>query len=1064
MLKKTYNLDRVGSSEEFVSRARHHLARGQVDEAIRICRSGLKRNGASVAGRLMLAEALREDDNLNEALTHIGTALSLDRDNVEGIILQAEILLDNGEPETAHRVLDRVFALEPANRRASVLRKQALGRMTQSSSFDDPRDGTMELEIPSLGNASDMGRMRPSSNFDDEATRVAPGAALKDERRMSDRIFDSPKPKRPAPPPVTGRPTVPAAEEEFPSLAQKPRSGNATLGKVPQPKQKPPKVAAPPPASVGSGVGGNDVVDDLFADGDDDMIAPPPPKKQNSRMEDTSQRKAAPEAKPKKKTKGRESKRARTALPPKRKAFLGSAVLVAVAVSIVLGIQIRSCRTGAKVDDVIASADKQMAVDTFESLLAAEEKLKDAVELSESKTVARLAFVKARLRVEYGEARDKPKKMGEGPLSQAAALLFASEDGSAQSEALAVDSKAKPELQYAAAHYFLANGQIGKAEEAFDAVVRQTPGESLISQASAFHGLASAHLAAGKDASAATNLSTAQKFQPKNNLIAVSAAEVALLTGTAEAKLALSKLTGKQSPRTALKVTLLNARIAAAEGDAEKSLKLVGQLNPQRIGKRELLTTVGLLGRLGETSLLNTFVNAGVQRFGTDKSFVAGMGTIAVAAGELEVGRTIAKSLTEKDGGSALTLLGQVALADQEYDEARKHLTAASKLPESKMAALVALGELELATGNHKEAIKNLSAADQLTNSGYTLLAKAYRLDGNIAKAEKTLKNADQEAPETQRELAYLSIANGDWGQAKTHFKSSIEGGGDKQKIEYAKFLFNIGKAADSLEVLEQIDTERTPNVLAFKNEVLSFQGHITPRASETLELARKQSAAEHLIQQEAGRNFAASGSPSLAFSALETSLAEKYTTQAAELAAKSALAVVNDKAFASLLTKLKAKLGATHPRVVMLQSRSILIESTEKALKKLSTIDTSKLSPLLRAEYYVLQGESYQGGEKYAAAIESYQSALKLAPDYFDAIRGLGMAAFESGNLELSLKMRQRVVKVRSADHELWFELGETAHGAGKKKIAKDAFRRVIQLSAESSEAEAAQQLLADL
>lgn len=97
----------------FVTLAEEHNRVGQHDEAADVAQRGLLSHPDSVAGRLALAVAEAERDNVREALEQIKRALIIDQENPKALALMGSILLKRGLAKRAVQFLTHAVKLDP---------------------------------------------------------------------------------------------------------------------------------------------------------------------------------------------------------------------------------------------------------------------------------------------------------------------------------------------------------------------------------------------------------------------------------------------------------------------------------------------------------------------------------------------------------------------------------------------------------------------------------------------------------------------------------------------------------------------------------------------------------------------------------------------------------------------------------------------------------------------------------------------------------------------------------------------------------------------------------------
>jgi tetratricopeptide (TPR) repeat protein len=67
--------------------------------------------------------------------------------------------------------------------------------------------------------------------------------------------------------------------------------------------------------------------------------------------------------------------------------------------------------------------------------------------------------------------------------------------------------------------------------------------------------------------------------------------------------------------------------------------------------------------------------------------------------------------------------------------------------------------------------------------------------------------------------------------------------------------------------------------------------------------------------------------------------------------------------------------------------------------------------------EEFFEQAVNAFGDDKLDEAIENYQNALKIDPNYQDALHGLGMALFNGGRVEEAIATAKRLIEIDQDD-----------------------------------------------
>ena len=102
-----------------------------------------------------------------------------------------------------------------------------------------------------------------------------------------------------------------------------------------------------------------------------------------------------------------------------------------------------------------------------------------------------------------------------------------------------------------------------------------------------------------------------------------------------------------------------------------------------------------------------------------------------------------------------------------------------------------------------------------------------------------------------------------------------------------------------------------------------------------------------------------------------------------------------------------------------------------------------------LGAVYYE-QGD-YRRSEQY------YRDALKLQPNFVQALRGIARTYMAMGRVDDAIFKLEKAVRINPEVAVLFYELGTAYHSAGQGRDARAAYNQVIQLAPESAVADQA-------
>ena len=134
-------------------------------------------------------------------------------------------------------------------------------------------------------------------------------------------------------------------------------------------------------------------------------------------------------------------------------------------------------------------------------------------------------------------------------------------------------------------------------------------------------------------------------------------------------------------------------------------------------------------------------------------------------------------------------------------------------------------------------------------------------------------------------------------------------------------------------------------------------------------------------------------------------------------------------------------RIGATFQKLGKLEKA---IEAYNKALS---------LKPDYAEAYYNM-GTSLAGQGKLAEAIEAYSKALSFKPDFFEAFSNMGLALNEQGKLEEAVEACNKALSLKPDYAEAYNNMGITLADQGKLEEAIEAYNKAISLEPGFTEA----------
>ena len=98
--------------------------------------------------------------------------------------------------------------------------------------------------------------------------------------------------------------------------------------------------------------------------------------------------------------------------------------------------------------------------------------------------------------------------------------------------------------------------------------------------------------------------------------------------------------------------------------------------------------------------------------------------------------------------------------------------------------------------------------------------------------------------------------------------------------------------------------------------------------------------------------------------------------------------------------------------------------------------------------------GATLQGQGKLQEAVESYEKAIQLKPDYSDSYSNLGTALKELGQLEQAVESYEKAIQLKPDYADFYSNLGTALKELGQLERAVESYEKVIQLKPDFAEA----------
>ena len=100
------------------------------------------------------------------------------------------------------------------------------------------------------------------------------------------------------------------------------------------------------------------------------------------------------------------------------------------------------------------------------------------------------------------------------------------------------------------------------------------------------------------------------------------------------------------------------------------------------------------------------------------------------------------------------------------------------------------------------------------------------------------------------------------------------------------------------------------------------------------------------------------------------------------------------------------------------------------------------------------IHGASNAALQRYDAAIDSYNQAIKIKPDYAEAYNNLGIALKDTGDFNAAIDSYKRAIKIKPDYADAYYNMGNALKGKGEFNAATDSYKQAIKIKPDYAEA----------
>ena len=426
-----------------------------------------------------------------------------------------------------------------------------------------------------------------------------------------------------------------------------------------------------------------------------------------------------------------------------------------------------------------------------------------------------------------------------------------------------------------------------------------------------------------------------------------------------------------------------------------------------------------------------------------------------LALGETKFARaSVEAALATKQGGARLlTVQAQLDAMGNDLPQALKHLDEAIAAAPNDPDAIIFKSQLQLSQGRREEAIKTLEdavAANPVSLNMRFALVPQLVASKQVDKATTQLEAMKKLAPQDFRTVfsdALVSFARNDSIHARDAVQQILAQQPDNLRALYLSGLihFQLGSFAAAEEALRRVVAQVPSELNAVRVLALTYlKTGRRAQALEILEEGLKRAPDEPTLLRTAGEAYLASGNLAKAAQDYERANAIDKGNVASDvrLAQMRFAAGDTSRAFKDLESLSQAEPSQYQADVALIIA-SLQQGAFDKALAAVKTLETKQPNNPLT---HNLKGAAYLGLRDQKSARASFEKALELEPNNFNAARTLALLDLQDRKPEDARKRYERIVAQEPKNEDVLLALGELAAVTGQSPAdVKAAVERAI-------------------